>query len=170
MNYNPVRILGGIGLGLAVIAGVIAATIVGMRLSGVTQLGPWGVVSVFAASLCAVFGVTLFSLGATFNYLVSLFHKQPIRQGLFGKPMFKRPLERHFGWMGLAAMGLGLALGTGSLILSLDGWTIERLWFWLLSAVLLLLVGLQLAVFWLIMRVLDELSRRELEVDRDLAG
>jgi len=170
MNYNPVRILGGIGLGLAVIAGVIAATIVGMRLSGVTQLGPWGVVSVFAASLCAVFGVTLFSLGATFNYLVSLFHKQPIRQGLFGKPMFKRPLERHFGWMGLAAMGLGLALGTGSLILSLDGWTIERLWFWLLSAVLLLLLGLQLAVFWLIMRVLDELSRRELEVDRDLAG
>lgn len=170
MNYNPVRILGGIGLGLAVIAGVIAATIVGMRLSGVTQLGPWGVVSVFAASLCAVFGVTLFSLGATFNYLVSLFHKQPIRQGLFGKPMFKRPLERHFGWMGLAAMGLGLALGTGSLILSLDGWAIERLWFWLLSAVLLLLLGLQLAVFWLIMRVLDELSRRELEVDRDLAG
>ncbi len=170
MNYNPVRILGGIGLALLVIAGVIAAVMTGMRLSGVAQLGIWGVASAFAASLCAVSGVTLFSLGATFNYLVSLFHRQPIRQGLFGKPLFKRPLERHFGWMGLAAMGLGLALGVASLLLSLDGWSIDRLWFWLLYAVMLLLVGLQLTVFWLIMRVLDELSQRDLQVAQDLAG
>ncbi|RLC77440.1 MAG: glycosyltransferase family 2 protein [Chloroflexi bacterium] len=170
MNYNPVRILGGIGLALLVIAGVIAAVMTGMRLSGVAQLGIWGVASAFAASLCAVSGVTLFSLGATFNYLVSLFHRQPIRQGLFGKPLFKRPLERHFGWMGLAAMGLGLALGVASLLLSLDGWSIDRLWFWLLYAVMLLLVGLQLTVFWLIMRVLDELSQREPLVAQDLAG
>ncbi len=170
MNYNPVRILGGIGLALLVIAGVIAAVMTGMRLSGVAQLGIWGVASAFAASLCAVSGVTLFSLGATFNYLVSLFHRQPIRQGLFGKPLFKLPLERHFGWMGLAAMGLGLALGVASLLLSLDGWSIDRLWFWLLYAVMLLLVGLQLTVFWLIMRVLDELSQRDLQVAQDLAG
>lgn len=170
MNYNPVRILGGIGLALLVIAGLIAAVMTGMRLSGVAQLGIWGVASAFVASLCAVSGVTLFSLGATFNYLVSLFHQQPIRQGLFGKPMFKRPLERHFGWMGLAAMGLGLAIGVGSFVLSLDGWSIDRLWFWLLYAVMLLLVGLQLTVFWLIMRVLDELSQREPLVAQDLAG
>ena len=170
MNYNPVRILGGIGLVLMVIAGVIVAVMTGMRLSGIAQLGIWGVASAFAASLCAVSGVTLFSLGATFNYLVSLFHKQPIRQGLFGKPVFKRPLERHFGWMGLAAMGLGLAVAVGSLLLSLDGWSIDRLWFWLLYAVLLLLLGLQLAVFWLIMRVLDELSQREIQVVQDLEG
>ncbi len=170
MNYNPVRILGGIGLALLAVAGVVAAVIIGMRLSGITQLGIWGVASAFAASLCVVSGVTLFSLGATFNYLVSLFHKQPIRQGLFGKPMLKRPLERHFGWMGLAAMGLGLALGVGSLVLSLNGWSIDRLWFWLLYAVMLLVVGLQLAVFWLIMRVLDELNQREPLVAQDLAG
>ena len=170
LNYNPVRILGGIGLGLAAIAGLIAAVVVGMRLAGVTQLGPWGVVGVFAAGLCAVSGVTLFSLGATFNYLVSLFHKQPIRQGLFGKPMFDRPLEVHFGWLGLVTMGLGLAIGIGSLALSLGGWSIERLWLYLLGSSLLLMVGLQLAVFWLVMRVLAELSRREVEVNHDLEG
>ena len=47
-------------------------------------------------------GVSIFSLGATFNYLVSLFHKEPVRQGLFGRPIFDPPLDRHFGWMGLA--------------------------------------------------------------------
>jgi glycosyltransferase involved in cell wall biosynthesis len=170
LNYNPVRVLGGIGLGLAAIAGIIAAVVVGMRLSGITQLGPWGVVGVFVASLCAVSGVTLFSLGATFNYLVSLFHKQPVRQGLFGKPIFDPPLDRHFGWMGLVAMGLGLVVGIGSLSLSLGGWSIERLWFWLLGAAMSLVVGLQLTIFWLIMRVLDELSQREIQVAQDLEG
>jgi len=170
LNYNPVRILGGIGLGLAAITGAIAAALIGMRLSGITQLGPWGVVGVFIASLCAVSGITLFSLGATFNYLVSLFHKQPIRQGLFGKPVFKQPLERHFGWLGLVAAGLGLAAGAGSLTLSLGGWSIERLWLYLLGAAMLLVVGLELSVFWLIMRVLDELNQREIQVAQDLEG
>lgn len=168
LNYNPVRVLGGIGLGLAAIAAVIAAVVVGMRLSGITQLGPWGVTGVLVASICMVCGVTLFSLGATFNYLVSLFHKRPVRQGLFGKPIFDPSLDRHFGWMGLAAMALGLVVGVVSLVLSLDGWAIERLWFWMLGAAMLLVMGLQLAVFWIIMRVLDELSQREIQVTMDL--
>jgi hypothetical protein len=170
LNYNPVRVLGGIGLGLAAVAGAIGAIVGGARLSGITRLGPWGVVSVFIASLCAVSGVTLFSLGAAFNYLVSLFHKRPIRQGLFGKPLFSRPLDQQFGWMGLVAMGVGLAVSAGSLGLSLRGWPIERLWFYLLGAVMLLLVGLQLVVFWIIMRVLEELSQREVQAQNDLGA
>ena len=170
LNYNPVRVLGGIGLGLAAIAAAIGAAVVGMRIAGITRLTSWGVVGVFAAMLCAVGGVTLFSLGATFNYLVSLFHKEPIRQGLFGKPVFKRPFERHFGWMGLLAMVLGLAVGAASLGLSLGGWSIERLWLYLVGAAMLLLVGLELAVFWVITRVLAELSQREVQVAQDLEG
>ena len=45
-------------------------------------------------------GVSLFILGAMFNYLVSLFYTQPVRQGLFGKPVLNTPLDRHFWWMG----------------------------------------------------------------------
>ena len=170
LNYNPVRVLGLMGLGLGGIAGLIGAVIVGMRLSGITRLGPWGVVAVFIATLSAVAGVTLFSLGATFNYLVSLFHKRPIRQGLFGNPVFDRPLERHFGWMGLVAMVAGLALGAGSLSFALGGWPMERLWLYLLGAAMLVLTGLQLSVFWVIMRVLEELNQREILVNRDLEG
>ena len=170
LNYNPVRILGGIGLGLGVAAAIIASVVVGMRIAGITQLGPWGVAGVFLSSVCAVSGVTLFSLGATFNYLVSLFHKQSIRQGLFGGPIFKRPLYRNFGWMGVVSMVLGLATGITSLSLSFGGWEIERLWFYLLGAVLMLVVGLQLVNFWVIIRVLDELAQREIHVIQDLNG
>ena len=87
-----------------------------------------------------------------------------------GKPLLKRPLERHFGWMGLLAIGLGLAIGATSLGFSLDGWSIERLWLHLLGAAMLVLVGLQMAVFWVVVQVLGELSQREAQVTRDLAG
>ena len=168
LNYNPVRVLGGVGLGLAAIAGVIAVVLFGMRVLGIAQLGPWGVVAVYAASLCAVSGVTLFSLGVTFNYLVSMFHQKPIRQGLFGRPLLRRPLERSFGWIGFAAMALGLATGGVSVGLSLHGWPIDRLWLYLLGAAMMLVVGLQLVVFWVIIRVLIELSRRESLVALDM--
>ncbi len=170
LNYNPVRILGGIGLGLAAVAALIAGVIVSMRLSGVDRLGPWGVAGVYLGALCAFAGSTLFALGATFNYLVSLFHKCPIRQGLFGRPLFDRPLEQHFGWAGLAAMGLGICAGVLSLVLAMRGWPIYRLWFYLLGAAMSLIVGLQLVVFWLIMQVLSELNERQVQITEDLRG
>jgi hypothetical protein len=105
--------------------------------------------------------VDLFALGATFNYLVTLFHKRPVRQGLFGRPIFRTPLDRQFWWMGGLAGLAGLAFGTVSLILGLRGWPIERLWLYLLTGTMLMVVGIQLAVFWVIMRVLEELSQRE---------
>jgi glycosyltransferase involved in cell wall biosynthesis len=170
LNYNPVRVLGGIGAGLFALACLIASVLVGMRFAGITTLGPWGVAGTFAATLLSVVGVALFGLGATFNYLVSLFHKSPVRQGLFGKPIFNPPLEYHFWWVGLAMIGAGIVLGITSLVLGLGGWPIARLWLYLLAGAMLVLVGLQLGVFWVIMRVLDELSRREALVCEDMGA
>jgi hypothetical protein len=72
--------------------------------------------------------------------------------------------------MGLVAVALGLALGVVSLILSLDGWALERLWFYMLVAGMSIVAGLQLFVFWIIMRVLEELRQRDARVAQDLEG
>jgi glycosyltransferase involved in cell wall biosynthesis len=168
--YNPVRILGGIGLSFVAIAAVISGIVFAMRLSGVTELGRWGVVAVYSASLSASIGVALFALGATFNYLVSLFHRRPIRQGLFGKPLFKKPLDQNFGWMGLVAVLVGAVFGIVSVILSVGGWPVERIWFYLLFAAMALVTGVQLSVSWVIMRVLAELSTIDESVNKDLQG
>jgi hypothetical protein len=166
LEYNPVRLLGMVGAGALGAAGLIALAIVALRLQGVTQLGPWGAFGVFAALVLAVAGVSIFSLGATFNYLVSLFHRRPVRQGLFGRPIFDPPLDQHFGWLGLLAGGVGVALAGGSLALSQAGqWDIARLWLWLVASALLVLVGLQLIVFWVVLQVLDALNRRETRVE-----
>ena len=170
LYYNPVRILGGLGAALLAIAALIAAVLVGMRLSGVTALGPWGVAGSFSVVVLGIAGVDLFALGATFNYLVSLFHKRPVRQGLFGKPLLKTPLDHHFWWMGLLMIATGLAAGLGSFILALRDWPIERLWLYLLAGTMFTLVGLQLVVFWIIARILEELSQREAKVQDDLAA
>jgi len=113
------------------------------------------------ALISGVVGISIFALGVTFNYLVSLFYKQPIRQGLFGKPIFNPPLETHFGWMGVVGLLIGLVLGMISLVLGVSGWEIARFWLYMLGSAMFILVGVQLMIYWLLMRVLDELSQRE---------
>jgi hypothetical protein len=168
LSYNPVRILGMIGLAGVTFAVVVAGVLTVLRLSGVTRLGPWGVFGVFSGMVLGVTGVSLFNLGAMFNYLVSLFQKRPIKQGLFGKPIFDPPLDRHFWWMGGLAVLAGFVIGVGSLVLSFNGWEIARLWLWLVAGAMLSLIGIQLFISWIVMRVLEELSQREVKVELDL--
>ena len=168
LSYNPVRILGMIGLTGVALAAAIAAALVVLRLSGVNRLGSWGVFAVFSGLILGVTGVTLFNLGAMFNYLVTLFQKRPVKQGLFGKPIFDPPLDRHFWWLGGLAVLIGAVAGLGSLALSFNGWDMSRLWLWLLAAAMLTLVGVQLFISWIVMRVLEELSQREVMVEMDL--
>lgn len=168
LSYNPVRILGLLGLAGIGIAGLTFLGLIVARLNGVTTLGAWGVVALFTALISVVSGVNVFALGVTFNYLISLFYKKPIRQGLFGKPVFKTPLDQQFGWMGILAIIIGTAIGIVGLTLGVQGWVIERLWFYLLSSAMIFLVGIQLVIYWLLLRVLEELSQRELLTKQDL--
>jgi hypothetical protein len=124
----------------------------------------------FLALISAVTGVNLFALGVTFNYLVALFYKKPIRQGLFGKPIFKTPVEQHFGWLGLLAIVAGPAIGLVALILGANDWAIGRLWFYMVCSALIFLVGVQLVVYWLLLRILEELSRREILTKQDIGS
>jgi glycosyltransferase involved in cell wall biosynthesis len=167
LTYNPVRILGliglaGMGLAMLVLLGVVAA-----RLGGVTTLGAGGVAALYVASVAGITGLNIFLLGVTFNYLVSLFYRRPVRQGLFGKPLFKTPLDRHFWWLGMLALGGGLMFGGISLALGLSGWEISRIWLYLLGSAMLILTGVQLVIYWVLLRVLDELSQRDILAGQD---
>jgi hypothetical protein len=170
LDYNPVRLLGAAGVACVAVALAIGLGLVITRLRGITQFGTWGALAVFAAQVLAVAGVSIFSLGATFNYLVSLFHHEPVRQGLFGRPIFDPPLDRQFGWIGLLAALAGLLLGAASVGLGLAGWPVSRLWLYLLGAAMLILVGVQLMISWVVMRILDGLNERERLVKADLNG
>ncbi|MBE9479383.1 MAG: glycosyltransferase family 2 protein [Chloroflexi bacterium] len=167
LSYNPVRILGLLGLGGVGITAFVGVGLLVARLRGVTTLTPWGVAAVFIAQVSGVVGLSLFALGSTFNYLVSLFYKRPIRQGLFGKPIFSPSLDHHFGWLGLLSLFLGLVLGGVSLVLGMNGWDIARLWLYLLGSAMLVLLGAQLVIYWVLMRVLEELSHREISTGED---
>jgi glycosyltransferase involved in cell wall biosynthesis len=168
LTYNPVRILGAIGAVLMVLALVTGLGLVTARLQGSTTLSAWQVASLFGGVLAGVSGISIYALGITFNYLVSLFYKQPVRQGLFGRPILPFPLDRHFWWIGGALLIIGFATGIASLWLGIGGWDIERLWLYLLGSALFSIVGVQLIVFWIILRVLDELSQRERLIAQDL--
>lgn len=168
LSYNPARILGWIGVAGVLVAAGVGAALVTARLSGVTSLGAWGVATLFGALVAAVGGISIFALGSTFNYLVSLFYHTPVRQGLFGRPILTPSLDHHFGWMGTMALVVGLAAAGVSLGLGVSGWEIARLWLYLMGSAMLILVGIQLVIYWVLMRVLEELSQREGLVQKDM--
>jgi glycosyltransferase involved in cell wall biosynthesis len=168
LSYNPVRILGLLGLGGLGIAGIVFLWILYVRSQGVTTLAPWGVAALFLALISTVTGVNLIALGIAFNYLVALFYKKPIRQGLLGKPIFKTPLDKQFGWMGLVAILLGPIIALVALVVGAGSWEMNRLWFYMVCSALIFLVGVQLVVYWLLLRILEELSQREMLTKQDM--
>ena len=167
LMYNPVRIMGLIGLGGLLLAGVVLAGLIVTRLSGVQTLSPLAIAALYWALVSGVVGISIFALGATFNYLVSLFYKQPIQQGLFGKPIFKPSLDYYFGWLGLIGLIFGLVMAVVT-VLGAQGWDISRLWLYLLGSAMMILIGAQLFIYWILMRVLEELSQREAMATMDL--
>ena len=170
LEYNPVRVLGIVGSVALGAAALMAVVLASLRLEGVTELGPWGIWALFSILLLTVSGVSIFCLGATFNYLVSLFRRKPVRKGIFDRPLFNPPLDRHFGWFGLVSFLSGALLGSASLVLALSGWDISRLWFWLVVSAMLSLVGVQLAISWVLMRVLETLSQREARIAEEMSA
>ena len=139
-------------------------------LSGVTYLGPFGVAAMFSGLLSGVIGISIFSLGLSFNYLVSLFYKHPVRQGLFGRSIVSSSLEHHFWWIGGLSLLVGFGVAVTCFALGIRGWEITRIWFYLLASAAMMLVGVQLVISWVSLRVLEELNKRDILTERDLNG
>lgn len=169
MSYNPVQIFGMLGMGGVLLSALIGAALVINRLSGDVTIGPGWIAALALALVASVAGISLFTLGVTFNYLVSLFYERPIRQGLFGKPILQPPLETHFGWIGALLLLLGALAGVATLLLGLNGWDMNRLWMYLLGSAMMILIGLQLAINWIVVRMLGELNKRRQNPSDDQA-
>jgi glycosyltransferase involved in cell wall biosynthesis len=166
LTYNPVRIFGGIGLalllaGLLIVGGQIA-------LHFATGQAGWSFPLLFGALVLAVAGVTLYTTGTTFSYVVALFHRRPIRQGLFGRRGNGRRIEKHYWWLGLLAIVGGFATYLVAVLFDLTNPALAASWFAPVVSALLVLTGVQLVSAWSLARVLAELSRREVEAEADL--
>lgn len=170
LNYNPARPFGLIGMVSFGIAALIGLALIWYRVQGVQSISPLGAFALFSALVLSIGGVTLIALGFSFNYFVALFHKTPVRQGLWGKPLFNVRWEQHFGWAGLVILLAGLVIGFGSLVATLLGATLSQVWLYYLSSAVFSLMGLQLIVSWVQMQTLDALRIREELAASDLRG
>ncbi|WP_322488680.1 glycosyltransferase family 2 protein [Chloroflexus sp.] len=166
LTYNPVRIFGGVGLALLVLALLIT---LGQSIGiGLGLLSGWSFPQLFGALVLAVAGVTLYTTGTSFSYLVALFHKRAIRQGLFGQRGNGRRIERHYWWLGLLAILGGIATYIAAVAFDLTNPVLANSWFAPVVSAMLVLMGVQLVSAWGLARVLAELSRRESEQAADL--
>jgi glycosyltransferase involved in cell wall biosynthesis len=170
LYYNPVRPLGLISLFALFVAGLIGVGLVAARLRGTESIDPIGAFTLFTALVLAVAGVSILALGVSFNYFVALFHKAPVRQGLFIRPLVSMRIDQHFGWIGLITLFLGIMVGAASLLLAISGWTVIQLWLYYLTSACLSLIGIQLMIAWVQMQILDTLRIRDKLVAEDMQG
>jgi len=124
----------------------------------------------FGALVLAVAGVTLYTTGTSFSYIVALFHKRPIRQGMFGPRGNGRKIEKHYWWLGILAIVLGVVLYIAAVAFDLTNPASQISWFAPVVSALMVLTGVQLMSAWSLARVLAELSVREGLAARDLNG
>ncbi len=166
LTYNPVRIFGGMGLALLLAALLIVGGQIALHFA--TGQAGWSFPLLFGALVLAVAGVTLYTTGTTFSYVVALFHRRPIRQGLFGRRGNGRRIEKHYWWLGLLAIVGGFATYLAAVLFDLTNPALAASWFAPVVSALLVLTGVQLVSAWSLARVLAELSRREVEAEADL--
>ncbi len=161
--YNPVRLLGALSIVAVLLAGVLLLPWLSAVSSGAQDRSAFTGL-LLAAMTLVLAGVNLFSIGTVFNYIVSLFHHRPIRQGLFGRPVFRKPLEQRFGHIGI---GL-LALGFGLFVAGIARNTAQPAWYLLVPGIMFVMTGIQLCTSWLLVKLLTDLSKRDLKVEADL--
>lgn len=166
LTYNPVRLFGGLG-GIMLILGFLLAS-VSTAMALTTNQGLWNFPLLFAALVLAVGGVTLYTTGTSFSYIVALFHKRPIRQGMFGPRGNGRRIEKHYWWLGILAVLIGVIVYILAVSFHWTDPSLEASWFAPVASALLVLTGLQLVSAWGLARVLAELSVREGHAARDL--
>lgn len=167
LTYNPARIFGLLGAVLVGL-GALSTSWRTIRRSPAkredSQLVSW-----YAGLVLASAGVNVFSIGAVFNYIISIFHERPVRQGVFGNPIFPNPLEGLFGWLGLGSMISGVTLYAFSVW---KNWTKPKQviapWFPAAASTILVLTGLQLVTSWLLTVVLSEITERDVKTKIDL--
>jgi glycosyltransferase involved in cell wall biosynthesis len=167
LSYNPVRIFGGAGAALLLIALLVAGLPLLSHLTGAEM--NWPFPRFFGALVLAVAGITLYTTGTSFSYIVALFHRRPIRQGLMGRRGNGRRIEKHYWWLGLLAMTLGLGLYLAAVVFDLTNPSASASWFAPVVSALLVLTGVQLVSAWGLARVLAELSLRDGLVAQDLS-
>ena len=168
LTYNPVRIFGGLGATLLLLAVLVGALPLFNHLVGAQA--DWPFPQFFGALVLAVAGITLYTTGTSFSYIVKLFHKRHIRQGLIGPRGNGRRIERHYWWLGILAVLLGIGCYAAAAIFDLTNPALATSWFAPVASALLVLAGVQLMGAWGLARVLAELSVRDGQAAKDLNG
>ncbi len=161
--YNPVRLLGGLSVIAVLLAGLLLLPWLLAVNGGVEDRSGYTPLLI-AAMTGVIVAVNLFSIGTAFNYVVGLFHRRPIRQGLFGRPIFNKPMEMKFGTIGAIMLVIGAVL----FLVALFAGRTEPAWHLLIPSAMFVITGVQLGTSWMLVKTLAMLSTRELKAEADL--
>jgi glycosyltransferase involved in cell wall biosynthesis len=161
MLYNPMRLFAMLGFGLLLLAAIVALP----PLLFYIQHGAfeeWFIYRFFVVLLLGVASVSLLTFGLAINAAIYLFNPRPIRQGIFARPSLGRPPSLLIAVFGLGLMVLGGVLYLPVVLEYLATLAITRHWSYLSIGTTLTLMGFQLVLAAVLIRVLIALRDHDL--------
>ena len=140
LGYNPVRVLGTLGVAGVGLAGLVGVGLVIMRLRGVTVLGPWGVAAIFGALVAGVAASACSTWAPPSTIWWRSFGVSRCARGCSASPSSTRrstATSAGLGWRRGRRRGARRRFDRAGP----TGWPIDQLWLYLVGSALLMLVG-----------------------------
>lgn len=161
MSYNPSRVLGRLGTLLVGLSAVLALALMALLISDVPIGQTVSAAGAVSAIILTAAGIELSLFGVFFRQVVSsIQHCKGVSEVLDDPETPSGECDR-FWWLGIAIGLTGLVICGVSLVLNAQGWPLHQLWLCLLVGTMLVLLGLQLIVLYVIALVTHQLTQRE---------
>jgi hypothetical protein len=152
VTYNPVRILGVIGLLGVLFALAVGVGLVVARVSAGSQPRPVGVLAVYWRWCLVPWASVSLPWAAPSTTWSRCFTSSQSGKD-YSRPMFNPSIDHYFGWIGLVALVRSSIAGSMAWA-SMGG--NDPLWLYLLGSALFILIGVQPIIYLILMRVLEE--------------
>lgn len=159
--YNPLKFFGAVGV-LLLGAGLFLSIDPILYYLRVRRVEDTEIYRLFTIMVLYVTGINLMSFGAFSNYVLDIMHgKELNRHGLIGRYFLSRRVIRRSGLLGTTLMALAVALNHQTILEYLTKGHIYVHWSYVLTGATFFLVGLQLLMGSILIRILEELRERQ---------
>ena len=156
--YNPLKLFGPIGIAFLLLAFALSIRPLGYYLAHrlVLETSIYRLVTV---AVLFVSGLTMISLGIVANSVVSIIHRKEQKKDILHKLIYER-VYKNLNYVGFLLILAGIILNYKTILQYVTMGGIYVHWSYVLTGAVLVLSGIQLYVFNVLIKIIDELKER----------
>ena len=156
--YNPLKLFGPIGIAFLLLAFVLSIRPLGYYLVHRIVLET-SIYRLLTVVVLFVAGLNMISLGIVANNVVSIIHRKKQKRDILHKLIYER-VYKNLNYVGFLLVFSGIVVNYKTIFQYITIGGIYVHWFYVLIGAVFVLSGIQLYVFSVLIKIIDELKKR----------